>query len=186
MRGAIRSAVAEGSSSGSPRRIRRIPSLGPSLPRLTSRRNTQESRLHSTTIPQPSFVSNPRAISTQPSHIRDSPDPTQLQPQQDGGRGKCAAQAKRHRRGHAANEFFSCNIFHALPSSFLSCRRQDCSAYRSHFPPFVTSTMLSFYQRISVGEPHSSLDPARCDLELKCVQLAMPRNLYFALTSSSP
>ena len=53
MRGAIRSAVAEGSSSGNPRRIRRIPSLGPSLPRLTSRRNTQESRLHSTTIPQP-------------------------------------------------------------------------------------------------------------------------------------
>ena len=47
---AIRSAVAEGSSSGNPRRIRRIPSLGPSLPRLTSRRNTQESRLHSTTI----------------------------------------------------------------------------------------------------------------------------------------
>ena len=47
----MQTAVAEGSSSGNPRRIRRIPSLGPSLPRLTSRRNTQESRLHQTTIP---------------------------------------------------------------------------------------------------------------------------------------
>ena len=86
----IRSAVAEGSSSGNPRRIRRIPSLGPSLPRLTSRRNMH---LHSTTIPQPranhnstptttqpSFVSNPRTISAQPSHIRDSPTPTVTQP----------------------------------------------------------------------------------------------------------
>ena len=44
----IRSAVAEGSSSGNPRRIRRIPSLRSSLPRLTSRRNTQESRLKPT------------------------------------------------------------------------------------------------------------------------------------------
>ena len=32
----IREAVAEGSSSGNPRRMRRIPSLGPSLPRLTA------------------------------------------------------------------------------------------------------------------------------------------------------
>ena len=31
---------------------------------------------HPTTT-QPSFLSNPRTISTQPSHIRDSPDPTQ-------------------------------------------------------------------------------------------------------------
>ena len=30
---------------------------------------------------QPSFVSNPRTISTQPSHIRDSPTPTATQPQ---------------------------------------------------------------------------------------------------------
>ena len=76
----IRSAVAEGSSSGNPRRIRRIPSLGPSLPRLTSRRNTQEARLHPKTTTQPSFVSNPRTISAQPSHIRDSPTPTVTQP----------------------------------------------------------------------------------------------------------
>ena len=42
--------MAEGSSSGNPRRIRRITSLRSSLPRLTFCRNMY---LHSTTIPQP-------------------------------------------------------------------------------------------------------------------------------------
>ena len=34
------------------------------------------------------------------------------------GCGKCAAPAKRHRRGHAAHELLSRNLFHALPFSF--------------------------------------------------------------------
>ena len=86
----MQTAVAEGSSSGSPRRIRRIPSLRSSLPRLTAaatRRNpafTQQPFLNhapatakpTPTTTQPSFVSNPRTIPTQPSSIRDSPTPT--------------------------------------------------------------------------------------------------------------
>ena len=43
-------------------------------------------RAWQTPTTQPSFVSNPRTIPTQPSSIRDSPNPTQPQPQQSGGR----------------------------------------------------------------------------------------------------
>jgi hypothetical protein len=37
---------------------------------------TSQPSYHAPTTTQPSFVSNPRTISTQPSHIRDSPTPT--------------------------------------------------------------------------------------------------------------
>ena len=58
----IRSAVAEGSSSGSPRRIRRIPSLGPSLPRLNAAATctfTQQPFLNHAPITQPTTTHHP-------------------------------------------------------------------------------------------------------------------------------
>ena len=58
----IRSAVAEGSSSGNPWRIRRIPSLGPSLPRLTAAATctfTQQPFLNHAPITQPTLTHHP-------------------------------------------------------------------------------------------------------------------------------
>ena len=57
---------------------------------------------HAPTTTQPSFVSNPRAIPTQPSHIRDSPNPTQPQPQQNGRCGTFAAHPPRRCRAAAS------------------------------------------------------------------------------------
>ena len=78
---------------------------------------------HSTTT-QPSFVSNPKTIPTQPSSIRDPPTPTQPQPQQNGERGGFTAPvsaparkqllrgASTQFRGHSSIGHFA-NSFHA-------------------------------------------------------------------------